>query len=170
MISVHIKRYLNHFFSSLIVLLFSRCHAILFYSILSHPILYYSILFYLTLSHPFLFYPILLYPTVFYLSSSIPLYSIYPPLSHSILLFQILVNTTKKNVTENLTYPLLEISVGLNIFLASVNQAMDIDEAGRKNLSRIALACNMAVNALDDMSYSNNCFTVPTETGEDYRE
>jgi uncharacterized protein YfkK (UPF0435 family) len=80
------------------------------------------------------------------------------------------VNTTKKNVTENLTYPLLEISVGLNIFLASVNQAMDIDEAGRKNLSRIALACNMAVNALDDMSYSNNCFTVPTETGEDYRE
>lgn len=134
--------------------------------------LFYSILYYLTLSLTILTYSISPYLTLSYFipSSSTPLYSIYPPLSHSILLFQILVNTTKKNVTENLTYPLLEISVGLNIFLASVNQAMDIDEAGRKNLSRIALACNMAVNALDDMSYSNNCFTVPTETGEDYRE
>jgi hypothetical protein len=84
----------------------------------------------------------------------------------SILSYQILVTTTKRNVTENLTYPLLEISVGLNIFLASANQAMDIDEAGRKNLSRIALACNMAVNALDDMAYSNNCFAARTETGE----
>jgi hypothetical protein len=64
----------------------------------------------------------------------------------------------------------LEISVGLNIFLASANQAMDIDEAGRKNLSRIALACNMAVNALDDMAYSNNCFAAPTETGEKRRD
>jgi hypothetical protein len=98
------------------------------------------------------------------------LYCSYFTLFLTKLSYQILVTTTKRNVTENLTYPLLEISVGLNIFLASANQAMDIDEAGRKNLSRIALACNMAVNALDDMAYSNNIFAAPTETGKKRRE
>jgi hypothetical protein len=98
------------------------------------------------------------------------LYCSYFTLFLTKLSYQILVTTTKRNVTENLTYPLLEISVGLNIFLASANQAMDIDEAGRKNLSRIALACNMAVNALDDMAYSNNIFAAPTETGKKRRK
>ena len=65
---------------------------------------------------------------------------------------------TKKNVIQNLTYPLLEISVGLNILLESVNKEVVMDVEGKKNLSRLALACNMAVNALDDMAYSDECY------------
>lgn len=64
---------------------------------------------------------------------------------------------TKRNVIENLTYPLLEISVGLNILLASVNKEAVMDVEGKNNLSRLALACNTAINALDDMAYEDEC-------------
>ena len=67
------------------------------------------------------------------------------------------MSVTKRNVIENLTYPLLEISVGLNILLAAVNKDSVMDVEGKKNLSRLALACNTAVNALDDMAYSDEC-------------
>lgn len=72
---------------------------------------------------------------------------------------------TKRNIAENLTYPLLEISVGLTILLASAFNEMESDVEGKKNLSRIAQACNMAVNALDDLAYSDKYNVSRSDTG-----
>ena len=46
----------------------------------------------------------------------------------------------------------MSISVGLNLLLAAADSEADIDIRGRENLSRMALACNMALGALDDMA------------------
>ena len=75
------------------------------------------------------------------------------------------MSVMKRNVIENLTYPLLEISVGLNILLAAVNKDSVMDAEGKKNLSRLALACNTAVNALDDMAYSDECHFSHLDSG-----
>jgi hypothetical protein len=45
---------------------------------------------------------------------------------------------------------------------------MESDAEGKKNLSRIAQACNMAVNALDDMTYSDKYNTSRSDTGRDF--
>ena len=86
------------------------------------------------------------------------------------LTHQLIVTRTKRNIAENLTYPLLEISVGLSVLLASAFKEMESDAEGKKNLSRIAQACNMAVNALDDMTYSDKYNTSRSDTGADLRQ
>jgi hypothetical protein len=80
------------------------------------------------------------------------------------------VTRTKRNIAENLTYPLLEISVGLSVLLGSAFKEMESDAEGKKNLSRIAQACNMAVNALDDMTYSDKYNTSRSDTGRDFSQ
>ena len=42
---------------------------------------------------------------------------------------------------------------------------MESDVEGKKNLSRIAQACNMAVNALDDLAYSDKYNVSRSDTG-----
>lgn len=60
--------------------------------------------------------------------------------------------------------PLLKISVGLNMLLANADLETQMDDKERQNLFHMALICNLAVSALDDIAMKDDHGSVHSES------